>query len=959
MTYNKDYHDCKSCREVDKLSKCNHKHPKPKKILLECGEGTGSRTFTSSNELPFQLAHVTVDTTGLKRPEVLIKFSSLVKLELLASNLRIVRLKYELFRTCNGEEPLSVGTWMYEQVNPNLFSSLEESFGFIFCESIACHGCYGYFVTVTPVEISDATVTVSNGQMAALTEAINPKDTILACGQGNGGIVYKDDALLLSADIAHVSIDTTCLIKPKMLIEFSCLIKFSEDFEDAILKFELFRVCDDGEPVSRGFWTFEIGDIDTLYSRNFGFIFCECEVPSSCCNYFVKVIPIAIDADNIEDDATVYNARMTALAQSQNESFHTQPKEIFFECGNNAGSRTFTSPSEQPFQIAHVAIDTHFLCKPMVNIEFSSTVSYQLMSIVSEPSIQLRYELFRKCDNRRELSLGVWELQVNLEDGNMIEAIESFNLTFCDHIECCSGCVDYFVTVTPVELITEADAMPTVATVSNGRIAALVGEKSVDQYVICKPKHQEHEKISLECGQGNGSRTFTSSNDSPFQLAHVTINPTCLNRSNMLIKFSSLVRLEKIDIEASSTVRLQYELFRTCDGAEPISLGVWKFEKSDTLSEVVERFTLLEESFSFNFCESSSNCHDCCSFFVSVTPMEIANATVAISTGQMAALAEVICPRDIILACGQGNGGIVFKDTDNPSIRVPADIAHVTIDITPLNKPKVLIEFSCIIKLAEDFRDAIILFELFRVYGDCEPVSQGVWRFEIANAQELISKAFSFVFCECNALPKCYDYFVRVVPIEIDTSTDNDILIHNARMTALAESSKEKLASHCINSKLLQTKSKEIILECGHNTGKKTFTSQSEQPFLITGVTIDTSSLCKPMVNIEFSSIVNFRSQVTLEGSVQLRYELFRKCDNRTQLSLGIWEFVMVNEENQNITIESTESFGFTYCDSEVCPGCCCDYFVTVTAVELVQDSLGPTIATVSNGRIAAIAQER
>lgn len=67
MTYNKD---CKSCRVDSKSAVCKIKHPKPNKILLECGEGTGSRTFASSDDAPFQLAHVTLDTTCLNRPEV-------------------------------------------------------------------------------------------------------------------------------------------------------------------------------------------------------------------------------------------------------------------------------------------------------------------------------------------------------------------------------------------------------------------------------------------------------------------------------------------------------------------------------------------------------------------------------------------------------------------------------------------------------------------------------------------------------------------------------------------------------------------------------------------------------------------------------------------------------------------------------------------------------------------------
>ncbi|PAB56367.1 DUF4489 domain-containing protein [Anaeromicrobium sediminis] len=531
MTCNHIYEDYKSCKPDEECGKSKPKHPKPQKVLLECGQGTGSKTFTSTEDTPFQLANVTVDTTSLNKPEVVIKFSSLVRLEKIENAPRTVTLKYELFRTYNNEdeEPLSLGTWMFEKADDlqERFVTLEESFSFIFCEKLNCLGCCSYFVKVTPVEITNSTATVSDGEMAALTKTLRyplednckacspiydnifipknfkSKDTILACGQGNGGIVFKDSGLFLPADIAHVTIDTSSLNKPKVLIEFSTIIKISED-ADAILQFELFRVCGDGDPVSRGIWKFEMTKSEELVNKAFSFIFCDCNVPSKCCEYFVEVTPIEIeDDDDIdeEDDVTVYNGRMIALAQSSKENFHydyyktcdeisdcinrkplcDKPKEIVLECGSGTGSRTFTSQSEEPFQLANVTIDTTSFCKPIVNIQFSSIVSFELTSeeiMGGEASIQLRYELFRKCDNRRVSSLGVWEFEMTNEEGDQalrtIEGTESFDFTFCEHITC-PGCCDYFVTVTAIEII-EGPQVISIATVSNGRIAALAQE---------------------------------------------------------------------------------------------------------------------------------------------------------------------------------------------------------------------------------------------------------------------------------------------------------------------------------------------------------------------------------------------------------------------------------------------------------------------------------------------------
>ncbi|WP_176461960.1 DUF4489 domain-containing protein [Anaeromicrobium sediminis] len=518
MSCNHSYGNHKTCEPDRGWNKCKIKHPRPQKILLECGEGTGSRTFTSSDDPPFQLAHVTIDTTCLNRPEVLIKFSSIVRMDNLAVDDQdgTVRLQYELFRVCNHEEPKSLGIWMFEEVNVDEggFECQEESFNFIFCECTNCPRCCEYFVTVTPVEITNATAMVSNGRMAALSQPLcdslkdgykncdskydhikfkerhpRPKEILLVCGQGNGSVVFRDISPEPPADIAHVVLDTTNLSKPKVLIEFSSIIKIDEEVNDLRLQFELFRMCGDGEPLSRGIWTFERSgvDIDDLeLQKAFSFIFCECEAPSDCCEYFVTVTAIEV-TDSDDHDAVVDNVRITALAQSSGDCIyednykkldgkrdcidckpkHPKEKKILLECGDGTGSRTFTSSNDSAFQLAHVKLDTTCLCKPMVNIEFSSIVSFD--AIAENGDVQLRYELFRVCDNRKPISVGIWS--VDRMDFDIIyidKSTNTFDFTFCDCITC-PGCCEYIVTVTPIT-ITEGVIT---ATVSNGRIAAL------------------------------------------------------------------------------------------------------------------------------------------------------------------------------------------------------------------------------------------------------------------------------------------------------------------------------------------------------------------------------------------------------------------------------------------------------------------------------------------------------
>lgn len=473
---------------MDYCSKNGHK-----KVCLTCGEGTGSRTFSSVDDMPHQLAYVTLDKAFLHKSEILIKFSSLVKMEALASGATI-RLRYELFRVGCNKQPQALGSWMYEEVGsaPVVFEEQEESFSFIYCEDIDLAACCDYFVQVTLVEVNEALVTVSNGRIAAFIQTDISYSCCaidLLCGQGNGSVVFRQATIAQApVTIAHVATDTSCLFKPDVFIEFSSVISSAFRVQNVRLEFELFRVCDDGIPLSLGVWRFERTNtnVPSAIDNAFSFIFCDKMVSSGCCAYFVTVRGIQLDvgAPGIYLGVTVDNARITAITQLSTSDLHEnnhmkdtfnknkpnidKAKKIQLECGTGVGSITFTSSSDPAFQLAHIAIDTSCLCKPTVNIEFSSIVSFE--NLVDEGNAQLRYELFRVCNNKEPVSLGIWFIS-RIDFRIIDQSTNSFDFIYCDRIDCPS-CCDYFVTVKPVE-ITEGDIS---VTVSNGRMAALVQE---------------------------------------------------------------------------------------------------------------------------------------------------------------------------------------------------------------------------------------------------------------------------------------------------------------------------------------------------------------------------------------------------------------------------------------------------------------------------------------------------
>ncbi|MCG8685970.1 MAG: DUF4489 domain-containing protein, partial [Desulfobacterales bacterium] len=314
-----------------------------------------------------------------------------------------------------------------------------------------------------------------------------PMDIIAVCGNGNGNVSLKTpEALPPSAGIANVTVDTTYLINPKVLIEFACIISII-NAADVKLEFELFRVCRDGEPLSRGIWRFDkTGSPDAEQTEKvFNFTFCEFKAPSSCCEYFVILTVNELSADFDSLDVTIDNARINAFAQGSSGHFNDdyykgyekkgslnstiknpRPKEIILECGNGVGVMRFTEASTDRLQVGQVAIDTTGLCKPIVNIEFSSIISFE--TFLFNPALltlQLQIELFRMCDNKIPVPIGVWVL----ENFDIItRSTGAFQFIACD-CTTCPGCCDYFVTVTPFGSPGNTSAV----SISDVRIAAL------------------------------------------------------------------------------------------------------------------------------------------------------------------------------------------------------------------------------------------------------------------------------------------------------------------------------------------------------------------------------------------------------------------------------------------------------------------------------------------------------
>lgn len=171
---------------------------------------------------------------------------------------------------------------------------------------------------------------------------------------------------------------------------------------------------------------------------------------------------------------------------------------------------------------------------------------------------------------------------------------------------------------------------------------------------------------------------------------------------------------------------------------------------------------------------------------------------------------------------------------------------------------------------------------------------------------------------------------------------------------------KEK--NYCLGAK--HPKPKEILLECGCNSQDAIFDIRygyvkHHQEFVLDKVIIDTTCLCRPIVKIEFSSIIQFKGEANYGGGrvleegpigevvtenetevetvrsghkqfeIDLLFELVKVCKG-VEETVQSWRYKKEYEIGSGVDfeLESSEPFTVTCCDR----GCadCCQYKMIV-----------------------------
>ncbi|WP_291582578.1 DUF4489 domain-containing protein [Clostridium sp. UBA6640] len=149
---------------------------------------------------------------------------------------------------------------------------------------------------------------------------------LLSCSSGNGLSIFPNTSTPIT--IASITIDTTCLCKPVVKIDFNSTINYQAfisggtEITPFTLIFELSKFCDDGTKVSLGSWTYSIGFLSaaTDITNSFNFTYCECTTCSACFVYTVDIVKfnnsILSGGGSITEKISIITSNLSALATS-------------------------------------------------------------------------------------------------------------------------------------------------------------------------------------------------------------------------------------------------------------------------------------------------------------------------------------------------------------------------------------------------------------------------------------------------------------------------------------------------------------------------------------------------------------------------------------------------------------------------------------------------------------------
>jgi hypothetical protein len=143
-------------------------------------------------------------------------------------------------------------------------------------------------------------------------DAAEPGRSLLSCGSGGiGPMPIISTPLSRPIPVCSVSIDTSRLSNPKILLTFTSLIILPATIL-VNLNFIIEKCTDGGSPQEIG-GTHTFSEMaSVLESESFCFQYCDCSPCHSCTTYTVKLSPSSLIAETA--GLTITNATLSALA---------------------------------------------------------------------------------------------------------------------------------------------------------------------------------------------------------------------------------------------------------------------------------------------------------------------------------------------------------------------------------------------------------------------------------------------------------------------------------------------------------------------------------------------------------------------------------------------------------------------------------------------------------------------
>lgn len=142
----------------------------------------------------------------------------------------------------------------------------------------------------------------------------------------------------------------------------------------------------------------------------------------------------------------------------------------------------------------------------------------------------------------------------------------------------------------------------------------------------------------------------------------------------------------------------------------------------------------------------------------------------------------------------------------------------------------------------------------------------------------------------------------------------------------------------------------DLLFACGQGTGVAIPIPSSSNPnftpLTLASVTIDNICLCNPSVKIDFNALINYQNLLsaatgTAVSPFTVTFQLSKTCCDGAKIALGTWDYAYGSTA---LATNLTNSFNFSYCECNVCPGCC------VYTIEIVRVSgILPTGVTVTS----------